>query len=654
MIPTARPPTRPTPTPSARRGSTWRPCRRPRRGQDQGPARRSPWPWPRPWTTGPRCDATSGAIGRRGAADCRPPAPPTPTPGATGSATPSTPREPGAARRTARAWPARPRSTNCPRSSLDLLGSALLDAGDPQAAESVLTPGPAPPSRRRLAQLHLAQCLEKLARREEAIRYYTAARSIRPETAHELAHALEQQRRVGRGDRGLPGLTRLRPGNGRHLICLGRRSRPGPSPGGRCALDAAIAAPARGSSARDPTTPTPITTSAPPAPQGKLDEAIAEFREAIRLQPDDAEAHINLGILLCDEGRSTLPRRPSSVRRFGSSPTTLTPTTASASPWWPRETAGGDRRIPRGDPAPARLALAHNNLGSALRSQGKMAEAIGARTTESPTHRQMASGLSMPVGYKNGTDGSLQTALDAMLAARTPHAFLGIDGDGRTCVVQSNGNPWGCLILRGGRSGPNYSAENLKSASAQLARHNLPSRLIVDCSHANSNKDFRQQCNVWQSVIEQTCRRQLRDRRHDAGKQSGRRQSAARRRFFQTALRRLGHRSLHRLGRNRIADLRCSRQAGRRGSRALKVRDNLDRLAQQVAVHFVNFHRLADSLTASSTSIVRPDAAEILRAHQTAPRIMQLRAIEREAQIAQTAAALAAHDYSGRPSASDE
>jgi 3-deoxy-7-phosphoheptulonate synthase len=128
---------------------------------------------------------------------------------------------------------------------------------------------------------------------------------------------------------------------------------------------------------------------------------------------------------------------------------------------------------------------------------------IGARTTESPTHRQMASGLSMPVGYKNGTDGSLQVALDAMMASRTPHAFLGIDMDGRTCVIQSAGNPWGCLILRGGRSGPNYSSDSIKFAADELARHKLPSRLIVDCSHANSNKDFRRQCIVWNSVIEQ-------------------------------------------------------------------------------------------------------------------------------------------------------
>ena len=85
--------------------------------------------------------------------------------------------------------------------------------------------------------------------------------------------------------------------------------------------------------------------------------------------------------------------------------------------------------------------------------------AIGARTTESPTHRQMASGLSMPVGFKNSTDGSLQAAVDAMQAARTPHSFLGIDNEGGTCVVSTTGNPWGVLMLRGGRSGSNYSPD---------------------------------------------------------------------------------------------------------------------------------------------------------------------------------------------------
>ena len=128
---------------------------------------------------------------------------------------------------------------------------------------------------------------------------------------------------------------------------------------------------------------------------------------------------------------------------------------------------------------------------------------IGARTTESPTHRQMASGLSMPVGYKNGTDGGLQVAIDALIAGRTPHAFLGIDGDGHTCVINTRGNPWGHLIVRGGRSGPNYSPDQLQIASEVLAASGLSPRLMVDCSHANSNKDYRNQPNVWRDVIAQ-------------------------------------------------------------------------------------------------------------------------------------------------------
>ncbi|GIX03735.1 MAG: phospho-2-dehydro-3-deoxyheptonate aldolase [Planctomycetaceae bacterium] len=128
---------------------------------------------------------------------------------------------------------------------------------------------------------------------------------------------------------------------------------------------------------------------------------------------------------------------------------------------------------------------------------------IGARTTESPTHRQMASGLSMPVGFKNGTDGSLQTAIDAMKAARHPHSFLGIDQDGKTCIVNTKGNPWGFLILRGGRSGPNYDPQSLTDAVERLSAAKLTPRLMIDCSHANSNKDYTRQREVWKSCIEQ-------------------------------------------------------------------------------------------------------------------------------------------------------
>ena len=129
--------------------------------------------------------------------------------------------------------------------------------------------------------------------------------------------------------------------------------------------------------------------------------------------------------------------------------------------------------------------------------------AIGARTTESPTHRQMASGLSMPVGFKNGTDGGLQVAIDAMLAARSQHSFLGIDNIGQTCIVNTNGNPWGFLILRGGRSGPNYSPESLEDSLGRLTAAKLPPRLMVDCSHANSNKDYQLQHVCWNDCLAQ-------------------------------------------------------------------------------------------------------------------------------------------------------
>jgi 3-deoxy-7-phosphoheptulonate synthase len=129
--------------------------------------------------------------------------------------------------------------------------------------------------------------------------------------------------------------------------------------------------------------------------------------------------------------------------------------------------------------------------------------AIGARTIESQTHREMASGLSMPVGFKNGTDGSLQLALDAMHSARTSHSFLGIDQDGITSIIRTTGNPVGHLVLRGGRSRPNYDAESLREAEKKLALTGLPAILMVDCSHANSGKQHTRQEEVWHSVLEQ-------------------------------------------------------------------------------------------------------------------------------------------------------
>ncbi len=128
---------------------------------------------------------------------------------------------------------------------------------------------------------------------------------------------------------------------------------------------------------------------------------------------------------------------------------------------------------------------------------------IGARTTESPTHRQMASGLSMPVGFKNSTEGSLEVAINAMKAARAQHNFLGIDNDGKTCVMSTRGNELSHLILRGGRNEPNYQAEHVAEASHMLRDAKLPPRLVVDCSHANSSKDYRRQPVVWTDVIQQ-------------------------------------------------------------------------------------------------------------------------------------------------------
>jgi 3-deoxy-7-phosphoheptulonate synthase len=128
--------------------------------------------------------------------------------------------------------------------------------------------------------------------------------------------------------------------------------------------------------------------------------------------------------------------------------------------------------------------------------------AIGARTTESQIHRELASGLSMPVGFKNGTDGSLDSAINAMVAARAPQAFLGIDKDGRTCVVQTGGNPWGHIVLRGGTR-PNYDPISIEETRLRLIEKNLNEAIVVDCSHDNSHKKHQGQANVWRNVIDQ-------------------------------------------------------------------------------------------------------------------------------------------------------
>jgi len=129
--------------------------------------------------------------------------------------------------------------------------------------------------------------------------------------------------------------------------------------------------------------------------------------------------------------------------------------------------------------------------------------AIGARTTESQTHREMASGLSMPVGLKNNTDGSLQSAIDAIGAARHAHSFLGIDQDGVTSIVRTTGNPHTHVVLRGGRTQTNYDSASIRAAEEKLTLEKLPAVLMVDCSHANSGKRHARQENVWRSVFQQ-------------------------------------------------------------------------------------------------------------------------------------------------------
>ena len=131
--------------------------------------------------------------------------------------------------------------------------------------------------------------------------------------------------------------------------------------------------------------------------------------------------------------------------------------------------------------------------------------AIGARTTESQTHREMASGLSMPVGFKNSTNGSLGTAIDALRAAASSHSFMGINQQGQVAVIQTEGNPDGHIIMRGGKS-CNYDSVQIALGEDKLKAANVNSALMVDCSHSNSNKDYTRQplvaCDVMNQILE--------------------------------------------------------------------------------------------------------------------------------------------------------
>jgi 3-deoxy-7-phosphoheptulonate synthase len=130
--------------------------------------------------------------------------------------------------------------------------------------------------------------------------------------------------------------------------------------------------------------------------------------------------------------------------------------------------------------------------------------AIGARTTESQTHREMASGLSAPVGFKNGTDGGLEVAVNAIKSAAQPHGFLGVNSAGRTSVIRSRGNRYGHLVLRGGGGRPNYDTVSVRLAEQALAKAKLVSNIVVDCSHANSMKD-----HAFQPLVFNDCAHQI-------------------------------------------------------------------------------------------------------------------------------------------------
>ncbi len=129
--------------------------------------------------------------------------------------------------------------------------------------------------------------------------------------------------------------------------------------------------------------------------------------------------------------------------------------------------------------------------------------AIGARTTESQVHRELASGLSMPVGFKNGTGGTVQIAIDAVRATAHPHSFIGVTEQGLAAFVSTRGNPYGHVILRGGARGPNYDAASVRGALDALRDAGLPERLIVDASHGNSERDHLRQPAVASEIAAQ-------------------------------------------------------------------------------------------------------------------------------------------------------
>ncbi|MBT3213319.1 MAG: 3-deoxy-7-phosphoheptulonate synthase [Deltaproteobacteria bacterium] len=173
----------------------------------------------------------------------------------------------------------------------------------------------------------------------------------------------------------------------------------------------------------------------------------------------------------------------------------------------------GSHKINEGIKLARKILLATNNMGLPCATETLdpitpqyLADliswsAIGARTTESQTHRELASGLSMPVGFKNGTNGGLNVALNAMASAQQPHHFLGISQEGASSVIQTSGNNFVHLVLRGGSNGPNFDAVSIHNAADELASAGLPKAIMIDCNHANSGKDPERQELVLRNLI---------------------------------------------------------------------------------------------------------------------------------------------------------
>ncbi len=283
-----------------------------------------------------------------------------------------------------RALAAAPESAELPAPTAVLLGRTLAGVGQAEAAVALLRAAAGRHPGDVWVNYYLARALERLrpSAREEAVRYYTAARALRPETAHELAHLLGRMGRGAEAEAVFRDLADRRPENVRHLDCLATHLKES----GRAAdaapiLERAIIAARKAIRLRPDDAGAHYNLGAALAGQGKVDEAVAEYRTAIRLQPDDAQAHYNLGNALRPRGRWTRPS-PNSAPPSGSSPTTPRPTTTSAPPWKARgrwdEAVAEYRTAIRLQPDDAG---AHNNLGNALADQGKLDEAVAAYRT---------------------------------------------------------------------------------------------------------------------------------------------------------------------------------------------------------------------------------------------------------------------------------